>query len=161
MPDVFTKEKRSEVMSRIRGKNNKETELALARLLREHGLKGWRRQYPIPGRPDFVFPKVRLAIFVDGCFWHQCPKCSNMPANNREFWERKLGRNVERDREVTERLTASGWAVLRIWEHDMKKPAAAIEQIRVMTEVTGGPPAPRHRKARQAIHAFQDPRKDR
>ena len=74
MPDVFTKAKRSEVMSRIRGRGNKDTELALAKLLRRHRITGWRRNQPVFGKPDFVFPKLKLAVFVDGCFWHGCPK---------------------------------------------------------------------------------------
>src|SRR5688500_1907499 len=83
MPDVFTPAKRSHVMSRIRGRGNKDTELALAALLRRNGIAGWRRHQPVFGKPDFVFPKLRLAIFVDGCFWHCCPGHSNLPVNNR------------------------------------------------------------------------------
>ena len=73
MPDVFTKAKRSEVMSRIRGTGNKDTELALIILFRLHRIKGWRRHQPVFGKPDFVFPAVKVAVFVDGCFWHCCP----------------------------------------------------------------------------------------
>jgi DNA mismatch endonuclease, patch repair protein len=72
--DVFTKAKRSEVMSRIRGKGNKDTEVALAKLFRANGITGWRRHYAIAGKPDFAFPKCKLAVFVDGCFWHGCRK---------------------------------------------------------------------------------------
>ena len=75
MPDVFTKEKRSEVMSLIRGKGNKETENALLALLRQNKITGWRRHLPLPGKPDFAFQKQKVAVFVDGCFWHGCPKC--------------------------------------------------------------------------------------
>ena len=89
MADVFTKAKRSEVMSQIRGRGNKDTEIALARLLRQNKITGWRRQLPVFGKPDFVFPKQKLAVFVDGCFWHGCPKHSNLPANNRAFWIKK------------------------------------------------------------------------
>ncbi len=74
MADVFSKSKRSKVMAAIRSKGNKDTELRLAFILRAYGIKGWRRHYPLPGKPDFVFPKQRLAVFVDGCFWHSCPK---------------------------------------------------------------------------------------
>lgn len=132
MPDVFTRQKRSEVMARIRGKGNRETELALRALLREHKINGWRRHYPIPGRPDFAFPGERVAVFVDGCFWHRCPKCSNMPANNREFWERKLNGNVARDRLVTRELRIEGWAVLRIWEHELQKPRRVMNRVRAL-----------------------------
>lgn len=121
MPDVFTKAKRSEVMLRIRGRGNKETELALAKLLRRHGIKGWRRHQPIFGKPDFIFPKLRLAVFVDGCFWHGCPSHETKPKNNRVFWHRKLSANKSRDRLVNRTLWAQGWRVLRIWEHELAK----------------------------------------
>jgi DNA mismatch endonuclease (patch repair protein) len=121
MADVFTKAKRSLVMSRIRGRGNKETEVALAKLLRRHGITGWRRHYHIFGRPDFAFPKQKLAVFVDGCFWHGCPRHSNMPVNNRVFWKKKLSANKLRDRLVARTLRLQGWWVLRIWEHDLTK----------------------------------------
>ena len=120
MPDVFAPEKRSQVMSRIRGRGNRETEVALMRLFRLHGISGWRRHAVVFGRPDFVFPREKLAVFVDGCFWHRCPQHSNIPVNNREFWRRKLERNVLRDRLVSRTLRARGWRVLRIWEHDLR-----------------------------------------
>ena len=116
MPDVFTKAKRSEVMSRIRSRGNRDTELRLIALMREHGITGWRRNVPLFGKPDFVFRTAKLAVFVDGCFWHGCPRHATMPANNRAFWKAKLARNAARDRDVTRVLRGSGWAVLRIWE---------------------------------------------
>jgi DNA mismatch endonuclease (patch repair protein) len=131
MPDVFTKAKRSEVMSRIRGRGNKDTEMALAQLLRQHGITGWRRHYAMFGKPDFVFRKERVALFVDGCFWHGCPQHSNFPVNNRIFWKAKLTKNVLRDKEVNRKLRKSGWDVVRIWEHDLSKnPGACIRRIR-------------------------------
>jgi DNA mismatch endonuclease (patch repair protein) len=129
MPDVFTKAKRSEVMSRIKGRGNRETEGALARLLRIHGITGWRRHMPITGRPDFTFRRERVAVFVDGCFWHQCPKCSNMPVNNRAFWREKLSKNVERDRRVSRSLRSDGWRVLRIWEHELRHPERPLKRV--------------------------------
>ena len=119
MPDVFTKAKRSQVMSRIRGRGNKETEIALLQLFRQQGITGWRRHRAIFGNPDFVFLKVKLAVFVDGCFWHCCPKHSNLAMNNRKFWKRKLESNVQRDRLVGRTLRARGWSVLRIWQHEL------------------------------------------
>jgi DNA mismatch endonuclease (patch repair protein) len=131
MPDVFTKAKRSEVMSRIRGRGNKETELVLAQLFRAHGIIGWRRHQSRFGKPDFIFRQERIAIFVDGCFWHGCPKHSNMPLNNRMFWEKKLTANKRRDRLVTKTLRQQGWLVLRIWEHDLSRnPMACIRKIK-------------------------------
>ncbi len=132
MADVFTKRKRSEVMSRIRGRGNKETELALAKLLRKHGITGWRRNQKMFGKPDFVFRRQRLAVFVDGCFWHACPKHANMPANNRQFWKRKLTANIARDRLVNRTLRHAGWTIVRIWEHDLTKhPSHCLRRIRV------------------------------
>ena len=119
MPDVFTKAKRSEVMSRIRGRGNKATEIALARLLRREKIIGWRRHLPIFGKPDFTFRRERLVVFVDGCFWHGCPKHSNIPVNNGDFWKKKLTKNKLRDRIVTETLRQKGWLVIRIWEHEL------------------------------------------
>ena len=119
MTDVFTSRKRSEVMSRIRGKGNASTEQRMIRLFRERGIKGWRRNRPLPGKPDFVFPKLRIALFVDGCFWHRCPKCYHKPATNADFWEAKIGRNVERDKEVNLELKKRGWKVVRVWEHEL------------------------------------------
>lgn len=119
MADVFTKAKRSQVMSCIRGRGNKETEVALARMLRQNKITGWRRHYYIFGKPDFAFPKQKLAVFVDGCFWHACPNHSNMPASNREFWKKKLSANKLRDQLVARMLRSQGWRVLRIWEHEL------------------------------------------
>lgn len=123
MPDVFTKEKRSQVMSRIRGHGNKDTELALAKLFRAHGIIGWRRRQRLFGKPDFTFRQKRIAVFVDGCFWHGCPKHFNLPVNNRPFLKKKLAGNSLRDRLVTKTLRSQGWRVLRIWEHDLTKNA--------------------------------------
>jgi DNA mismatch endonuclease (patch repair protein) len=131
MPDVFTTAKRSQVMSRIRGRGNKDTEVALAKLLRANRIAGWRRHAAMPGKPDFTFRHERVVIFVDGCFWHGCPKHSNMPANNREFWSKKLGGNRERDRIVTRTLRKAGWTVIRVWEHELSKKRVA----RVVTRI--------------------------
>jgi DNA mismatch endonuclease (patch repair protein) len=163
MPDVFTKTKRSEVMSRIRSRGNKDTELALAKLLRRNKLTGWRRQTALVVRSsrreeaqtenrkseirnrkligassprllrvkmDFVFRRVRLAVFVDGCFWHGCPKHATKPKNNRAFWQRKLSANKARNRLVTRTLRRAGWRVLRIWECSLQKhPQSCIKRI--------------------------------
>ena len=121
MSDVFTKAKRSEVMSRIRGCGNKDTELALVKLFRRHHVTGWRRNQSVFGKPDFVFPKIRLAVFVDGCFWHGCPKHATKPKNNRGFWRRKFSANKTRDVLVTRTLRRAGWRVVRVWEHELAR----------------------------------------
>jgi DNA mismatch endonuclease (patch repair protein) len=121
MPDVFTKEKRSEVMSKIRGRGNRGTEGAMVAFFRRHGITGWRRHQAVFGKPDFVFPKLKLAVFVDGCFWHACPSHCNMPVQNRKFWKSKLDANRRRDRLVRRTLESRGWRVLRIWEHELSR----------------------------------------
>jgi DNA mismatch endonuclease (patch repair protein) len=121
MSDVFTKAKRSEVMSRIRGRCNKATELALAEFFRVHKITGWRRNQKVFGKPDFIFSQRRLAVFVDGCFWHGCPKHGTQPKGNRSFWKKKLARNQARDRLVNRTLRKAGWRVLRIWQHELKR----------------------------------------
>ncbi len=138
MPDVFDTKKRSDVMSRIRGKGNKSTELALSNAFRRAGIKGWRRHVAIKlrlgprvakregrdylvVRPDFVFRRERVVVFVDGCFWHRCPLHAQIPETNRAFWEQKLERNVDRDRFIDRELQKSGWRVWRVWEHTLKQ----------------------------------------
>lgn len=120
MGDVFTKSKRSAVMAAIRSRGNKDTELKLAAILRAHGITGWRRHQPLPGCPDFVFRRERLAIFVDGCFWHGCPKHGRNPGSNQAYWLPKLERNRARDRAMTRELRSRGWSVLRLWEHALR-----------------------------------------
>lgn len=119
MSDVFTKAKRSEVMSHIRGRGNRKTEIAMVDFFRRHRISGWRRNQQVFGKPDFVFRKNRVAVFVDGCFWHSCPLHGTMPASNREFWEKKIASNVARDLAVTKALRRDGWKVVRIWEHEL------------------------------------------
>ncbi len=134
MPDVFSPEKRSEVMSLIRSKGNSSTEKRLLALMRGAGIKGWRRHVPLRFearqadpcnglrpragrvRPDFVFRLERVAVFVDGCFWHGCPRHATQPRQNRKFWREKIARNQARDALTTKGLRRNGWRVLRIWE---------------------------------------------
>jgi DNA mismatch endonuclease (patch repair protein) len=159
MSDVFTKSKRSEVMSRIRSRGNKGTEVALAKLFRRNRIIGWRRHLkiqvtsgklrvtrkarasgPSPGtrhlslsvRPDFVFPKLKLAVFVDGCFWHGCPKHGSRPKGNRAFWKNKFACNKARDLLVTRTLRSAKWRILRIWEHELarKNEARLVRRIK-------------------------------
>lgn len=149
MTDVFTKAKRSEVMSRIRSHGNMDTEEALVKLFRAEGFTGWRRQKEIRSvgfrtgpngaartifrvRPDFVFPKLRLAVFVDGCFWHSCPKHATKPKANASFWQQKFEANRARDRLVNRSLRGAGWRVLRIWEHELttRHLGRLVERIR-------------------------------
>jgi len=116
-------------MSRIRGKGNEKTELRLARLMRAASIGGWRRHSPIPGRPDFSFRRQKVAVFVDGCFWHGCPRCFRLPKQNRAFWKAKIEGNRKRDRSVNGRLRRLGWKVLRIRECQLKKPERVVGRV--------------------------------
>jgi DNA mismatch endonuclease, patch repair protein len=148
--DVFSKRKRSALMSRIRGRGNKATELEFVRLLRAHKVTGWRRHMsvtlPKPNgeaasskhprvHPDFVFQASRIAIFIDGCFWHRCPIHGTSPANNRRFWSVKLDGNRKRDRQVTRQLRRKKWLVFRFWEHQLGQGERLIGRLRKELEL--------------------------
>lgn len=120
MTDVLTKRQRSVVMTKVRSAGNRSTELRFVEFLRRYKICGWRRSQPLFGKPDFVFRAARVCVFVDGCFWHGCPRCYRRPESNREYWDVKLRRNRARDRVVRRTLTAAGWTVVRVWEHELK-----------------------------------------
>src|SRR5258706_12439302 len=111
--DVFSKAKRSEVMSRIRSRANMATEIALARLLRSNSISGWRRHLSLPGRPDFTFHKSKLVVFVDGCFWHGCPTCYRAPKSQVRYWSEKILRNLSRDKRGNGQWKKSGGTVVQ------------------------------------------------
>jgi DNA mismatch endonuclease (patch repair protein) len=129
LSDIWSKQKRSEVMSLIRSRGNKETELRLIAIFREHGITGWRRNQPLLGKPDFTFRHERVVVFVDGCFWHGCPKCYKRPGSNQEFWDTKFAANRKRDRHVNRELRSLGWRVVRIWQHQLNKPARVAGRV--------------------------------
>ena len=116
MPDKFSKEIRSRVMSRIRSKNT-DAELALKRALK--GMN-FRFHPKIRGNPDFGNKRKKIAIFVDGCFWHKCPECYIEPKSNRKYWLKKIDGNAKRDKKISQELAKDGWRVLRFWEHQIK-----------------------------------------
>jgi len=118
-------------MSRIRSSQNATTELRFLALLRATRIKGWRRNYPLPGKPDFTFPKSRLAVFIDGCFWHGHACGRNLtPKRNAEAWKAKIKRNKTRDSIVTRELETKGWHVIRIWECTLrKKPNNCLKRV--------------------------------
>jgi DNA mismatch endonuclease (patch repair protein) len=134
--DTFSRTERSRIMSRVKSSGNRSTEAAFMTLMKERGIKGWRRNQPVFGKPDFVFHAARIAVFIDGCFWHACPKHCRMPASNRDYWERKIGRNAERDRSVNRELRRQGWTVVRIWEHEIKDGTVKRKLRRVARELT-------------------------
>lgn len=121
MADFLTPAQRSDVMSRVRGRGNTATELRIIQVFRNRKITGWRRNIQLFGKPDFVFPAHRVALFVDGCFWHGCSKHASWPATNRTFWRKKLEGNLMRDRLVNHTLRIKGWKVVRVWQHELAK----------------------------------------
>lgn len=119
MADWLTQEQRTRNMASIRSRGNRTTEARFAALLRSAGIWGWRRHVSLPGKPDFIFRRARVAVFVDGCFWHGCPRCYRPPHDNHLYWKKKVLANRLRDKRATRRLRSEGWTVLRIWEHSL------------------------------------------
>lgn len=125
-------------MSRIRGRNTS-PEVIIRKMLWALGYR-YRINHRLPGKPDIVFTRQRLAVFIDGCFWHRCPMHYQAPTTRPEFWEAKIDGNVRRDREVNARLAKAGWSVLRIWEHEVRDDPERVlqiiqERLRVQTEL--------------------------
>jgi DNA mismatch endonuclease (patch repair protein) len=131
MTDTLTREHRSWNMSRIAGRNTK-PELLLRSLLHRAGFRFRLHVKNLPGRPDIVLPKYRIAIFVHGCFWHRHPGCRNatMPSTRPEFWAAKFEGNVERDARNAAALEEAGWTVFTVWECDLKSdPQSAVRRL--------------------------------
>lgn len=126
MVDRISKEKRSKIMSAIRSENTK-PEIALRKALWAKGLRF--RVYYGKEKIDIAFPSKKLAIFVDGCFWHGCPIHSHLPKSHKEYWHPKLKRNIERDKAKNRLLERDGWKVLRFWEHELKEMEQVIDKI--------------------------------
>jgi DNA mismatch endonuclease Vsr len=117
-------------MSAIHGKNTRSTERVLRSALMRAGIKGWRLHVnEVLGKPDLYFPKQKLAIFVDGCFWHFCPKCGHIPKTRQPFWKGKIERNKQRDQRIKHFLTRTGINVIRIWEHQLRSDAQIARVI--------------------------------
>ena len=133
MADVLTKAQRSYNMSRIRGRDTG-PETAVRRGLRLVGLRDYRIKSALLGRPDIVFPAKRLAVFIDGFFWHGCPVHYHPPATRARFWARKIERNKARDGVVNRYLEEAGWQVVRFWEHEVKEhPGRVVSEIKSRT----------------------------
>ena len=116
-------------MRAVRSHGNLSTELRMIAIFRLHGITGWRRHQKLPGKPDFIFRKARVAVFIDGCFWHSCPKHVRAPPSNVEYWTAKLARNLSRDRKVNSTLRRAGWRVVRVWEHALGEPARVASRL--------------------------------
>jgi DNA mismatch endonuclease (patch repair protein) len=130
--DHVPKEVRSKIMAAVHSRGNTTTELPLGKLLWAAGIRGYRKHWPVAGKPDFAWPSRKVAVFVDGCFWHGC-RCKYLPRTNTEFWRNKIETNMRRDKCVARSLRNDGWAVLRIKECAVYRPstlsriAAAVE----------------------------------
>lgn len=120
---------RSSIMRAVKSKGARSTEQRLRSAMVSRGLRGWRlNSDSLPGKPDFLFANSKLAVFVDGCFWHGCPKCYRRPNSNQSYWDTKVARNIARDKINRAELRKLGWQVLRFWEHDIKKNCIAVAE---------------------------------
>jgi DNA mismatch endonuclease, patch repair protein len=133
--DWLTPEQRSRNMSAIRSRGNKSTEKAVRFRMIRAGVCGWKLcTGDLPGKPDFVFESAKLVIFLDGCYWHGCPRCYRAPTSNTGYWSEKFQRNKARDKRVSRLLRQQGWRVVRFWEHEIEaSPAKVVENIRRLT----------------------------
>lgn len=126
MPDIFSKKKRSQIMSKIRSRETK-LEFQFKKLMKDYKFK---YQPKIFGKPDFASKKLKIAVFIDSCFWHKCLRHFRKPKTNNAYWTPKINRNVERAKEVNVFLKKQGWKVLRFWEHEINKnPKKCIAKI--------------------------------
>ena len=129
MTDVLTPDQRKLNMSRIKGRDTS-PEIKIRKLLFIKGIRGYRINYKLTGKPDIVFPGKKVAVFIDGCFWHKCPIHFQEPDTRKEFWLEKINRNVERDHLINLKLNDEGWEVIRIWEHQVREdPALVVTEI--------------------------------
>jgi DNA mismatch endonuclease, patch repair protein len=137
MTDWLKPAQRSYNMASIRSTRNRSTEELFAGLLRRGHVSGWRRHADIPGKPDFSFFSLKVAVFIDGCFWHACPKCFRLPEDNRAYWIAKAARNRLRDHRISRLLRRNGWAVVRIWEHSLKSESGQQRALRRLITLLG------------------------
>jgi DNA mismatch endonuclease (patch repair protein) len=112
---------RSRTMAAVKGKHNRTTEIQFRMALVRAGIRGWQTHAVLPGKPDVYFPKTRVAVFIDGCFWHGCKRCGHIPKTNSVFWATKINRNQMRDRKNTLLLRRNGIRVIRTWEHSLSR----------------------------------------
>lgn len=130
--DRVSPEVRSKIMASVRSRGNRSTEQRMERLLRQYHLKGYRKQWPVIGKPDFAWPRLKVALFIDGCWWHGCPRCKRCKKpskSNAAFWRAKVESNRRRDVRVSRRLRGKGWRVLRVWE-------CVVEDRRTISRLT-------------------------
>lgn len=136
--DRVSKETRSKVMSTVRSKNTR-LEERLISILNSAEMTGFIRYAKgLPGTPDIVFEQERVAIFLDSCFWHGCPKHLRRPSSNTDYWQIKIDKNIKRDRRQRTSLRRLGWSAIRVWEHDLGNPERVIRKVSRYLEGRGG-----------------------
>ena len=118
-------------MAAVHSRGNTTTELPLGKLLWAANLRGYRKHWHVVGKPDFAWPRRKVAVFVDGCFWHGC-SCKYLPRTNTKFWRNKIETNKRRDRQVVAELRRKGWKVLRIKECVVRKPSTLLRIARIL-----------------------------
>ena len=138
MVDVMDSRARSRLMTNVRGRGNRSTELRLVVLLRRLGIRGWRRQTRLIGTPDIVFRAIRIVVYADGCFWHGCPRHYTSPATRAAYWRKKVADNRARDQKLARRLRRQGWSVWRIWECRIRQDRLPRRLIRLIAAKTAG-----------------------
>ena len=139
--DTLSKAERSQLMAKVRGTGNRSTEGIVETALRAACIRGWKKHPEnVPGKPDFYFSRYRLAIFVDGCFWHACPMCGRIPKTNAPFWIDKIDQNRRRDNRVRRQLRKLGYHAMRIWEHDAKTGSWIQRLHRIIQHIERGAP---------------------
>jgi len=131
MADIFSKKKRSEIMSKVRSKDSK-IEIEFRKKLWKAGFRYRKNSTKYFGKPDIVLPKYKTVIFIDSCFWHGCKKHGTMPQTRKKFWETKIERNKERDKEVNRYYRKADWKIFRIWEHDLKMIDKSAEKLSLL-----------------------------
>lgn len=129
--DHVTKQVRSKIMAAIRSRGNTTTELPLGKLLYAAGIRGYRKHWKVAGKPDFAWPGKKIAVFVDGCFWHGC-RCKYLPRTNTEFWSKKIEANRRRDLRVAQFLRREGWKVIRVKECKVRKPSTLARIVQAV-----------------------------
>ena len=133
MVDTVDGKTRSKIMSNIRSKGNKSTELKFRMIMVRAGISGWCvHPKDITGNPDFAFPGFSTAIFVDGCFWHGCPVCGHIPKSNSKYWQIKILRNIERDKKLRSQLQVEGWKVIQFWEHGLANSHKVLSTLKIV-----------------------------
>ena len=138
MGDTFDKEKRSSIMAKVHSKNTT-PEIQVRKLLHSMGYRFRLHRQDLPGKPDIVLPKHKVVVFVHGCFWHGCPTCRHAkirPKTNSDYWEKKLDRNIQRDKENCDSLQNLGWRVLIVWECETKKKNLSTLNDRLRRELS-------------------------